>query len=84
MKNSLLAGSGEIRSRGCFFVGRVAESQLIGAGQPAESSGDDWRRSHLAATGGAFISIVYNSWNKDEIPHNQAAQRGCSSQKCLL
>ena len=24
------------------------------------------------------------SWNKDEIPPNQAAQRGCSSQKCLI
>ena len=33
---------------------------------------------------GAFILIVYNSWNKDEIPPNQAAQRGCSSQKCLI
>ena len=75
MKNSLLAGSGEIRSRGCFFVGRVAESQLIGAGQ---------QRSHPVMNGGAFILIVYNSWNKDEIPPNQAAQRGCSSQKCLI
>ena len=75
MKNSLLAGSGLIRSRGCFFVGRVAESQLIGAGK---------RRSHPVTNGGAFILIVYNSWNKDEIPPNQAAQRGCSSQKCLI
>ena len=46
MKNSLLAGSGAIRSRGCFFVGRVAESQLIGAGK---------QRGHPVATGGAFI-----------------------------
>ena len=59
MKNSLLVGSDVIRSRGCFFVGRVAESQLIGAGK---------RRSHSVANGGAFILIVYNSWNKDEIP----------------
>ena len=62
---------------GCFFVGRVAESELIGAGK---------QRSHPVATGGAliwwmlaalsffvdvggaFILIVYNSWNKDEIP----------------
>lgn len=46
MKNSLLAGSGAIRPRGCFFVGRAAESQLIGAGK-------QWR---LAVEGrGAFI-----------------------------
>lgn len=44
---------------GCFFVGRVAESQLIGAGK-------QW--SHPVTIGGAFILIVYNSWNKDEIP----------------
>ena len=52
--------------------------------QVAESSCDEWRRFHLVAIGGAFILIVYNSWNKDEIPLNQAAQRGCSSQTCLL
>lgn len=75
MKNSLLAGSGEIRSRGCFFVGRVAKSQLTGAGK---------QRSHPVTNGDAFILIVYNPWNKDEIPPNQAAQRGCSSQKCLI
>ena len=74
MKNSLLAGSGEIRSRGCFLV-RPAKSQLIGA---------DKRRGHPVTTGGALILIVYNSWNKDEIPPNQAAQRRCSSQKCLI
>ena len=75
MKDGLLAGSGGILSRGCFFVGRVAECQLIDAGK---------QRSHPVAIGGAFILIVYNSWNKDEIPPNQAAQRGCSSQKCLI
>lgn len=46
MKNSLLAGSDVIRSRGCFFVGRAAESQLIGAGK---------QRSHPVTIGGAFI-----------------------------
>lgn len=56
-----------IRSRGCFFVGRVAESQLIGAGK---------QRSHPVAIGGAFISIVYNSWNKDEIPLIKLTREG--------
>ena len=46
MKNSLFAGSGLIRSRGCFFVGRVAESQLTGAGQ---------QRSHPVTNGGALV-----------------------------
>ena len=67
MKNSLLAGSDVIRSRGCFFVRRVAESQLIGAGK---------RRSHPVTNGGAFILIVYNSWNKDEIPLIKLTREG--------
>ena len=48
---------------GCFFVGRVAEGELIGAGK----QWGGWQRFHFVEIAGAFILIVYNSWNKDEI-----------------